>query len=182
MPWDDFIPEDVIGNSWRANSYKKAIARKGDIVDHLMDQYSDGKTIFLIIGDHGHVPPGGAGGTSDDVRTVPFFAYKKGSGMGDRWRQARKDSGSTVADSSRFVARARRIDEFNEPPDVTPKYAAIALVPSYAIARILRGTYMYKYRFVEPAYDEPRGRLPPCCSPYRVWKFLRAFFGTTART
>ena len=120
MPWDDFIPEDVIGNSWRANSYKKAIARKGDIVDHLMDQYSDGKTIFLIIGDHGHVPPGGAGGTSDDVRTVPFFAYKKGSGMGDRWRQARKDSGSTVADSSRFVARARRIDEFNEPPDVTP--------------------------------------------------------------
>ena len=67
-------------------------------------------------------------------------------------------------------------------PEKTMIYAAIALVPSYAIARILRGTYMYKYRFVEPSYDEPRGRLPPCCSPYRVWKFLRAFFGTTART
>ena len=37
-PWAEFIPNDPVGNDWRANSYKRAIARSGDLVDELLDR------------------------------------------------------------------------------------------------------------------------------------------------
>lgn len=66
-PWEEFIPADPVGTSWRKNSYKRAIARSGDQVDELIDRFGDDRTTFLIVGDHGHVAPGGSGGVTDEV-------------------------------------------------------------------------------------------------------------------
>ena len=63
-PWTEYIPQDAQGFLWRANSYKRAIARIGDMVDALIDAHGDEQTTFVIMGDHGHVPPGGAFGVA----------------------------------------------------------------------------------------------------------------------
>ena len=99
--WSEFIPDDPIGIAWRTNSYKRAIARSGDLVDQLLEQFGDERTTFLIAGDHGHVAPGGSGGATDEVRHVPFFAYRKGSNMGVAISQARRAAGSDV-DAARW--------------------------------------------------------------------------------
>ena len=120
-PWEEFIPPDLVGTSWRKNSYKRAIARGGDLVDELIDRFGDENTTFLIAGDHGHVAPGGSGGTTQDVSLVPFFAYRRGSQLGARERTARRVAGSSsLLDGARFVARARRLDEYTDVPVVVP--------------------------------------------------------------
>ena len=120
-PWEEFIPPDLVGTSWRKNSYKRAIARGGDLVDELIDRFGDENTTFLIAGDHGHVAPGGSGGTTQDVSLVPFFAYRRGSQLGTRERTARRVAGSSsLLDGARFVARARRLDEYTDVPVVVP--------------------------------------------------------------
>ena len=73
-PWSEFIPEDTEGFAWRANSYKRAIARSGDMVEKLIQDHGDERTTFLIMGDHGHVAPGGMGGASDGGGSPPFGA------------------------------------------------------------------------------------------------------------
>ena len=118
-PWQEFIPTDPEGSKWRANSYKRAIAKKGDEVDALIDRFGDEQTLFLIVGDHGHVDPGGFGGVTPDVRHVPLFAYQKGSGLGTRTRSARNSAGSSArVDGSRFVARSRTLEEVTNKPSV----------------------------------------------------------------
>ena len=72
--WDEYVPEDSVGFTWRGNSYKRAIARSGDLVDALIEKHGDEHTTFLILGDHGHVAPGGMGGASDEVRAVTSAA------------------------------------------------------------------------------------------------------------
>jgi len=72
-PWTEFVPQDVDTAAWRGNSFKRAIARIGDQINGLMDSFATDDTVFLIMGDHGHVPPGGAGGASAEVRLVPLF-------------------------------------------------------------------------------------------------------------
>jgi hypothetical protein len=109
--WVEYIPIDAVGFSWRANSYKRAIARSGDMVNALIDAHGDELTTFLIMGDHGHVAPGGMGGASDDVRHVPFFGYRRGSGLGWHSREARRVAGNQERDAVRFVAQARTLDE-----------------------------------------------------------------------
>lgn len=84
-PWTEYIPQDAHGFLWRANSYKRAIARCGDMINLLIDAHGDEQTTFLIMGDHGHAAPGGMGGASGDVRHVPLFAYRKGSRLGSRY-------------------------------------------------------------------------------------------------
>ena len=114
-PWVEYTPDDTIGFSWRANSYKRAIARTGDNINTLIDRctipqettqtppshvlsaifrlphlphynsyvlaplpngihnrHGDEQTTFLIMGDHGHAPPGGMGGASDEVGKTPY--------------------------------------------------------------------------------------------------------------
>ena len=88
---------DLVGTAWRANSYKRAIARSGDHVASLIDEFGDEKTTFLIVGDHGHVAPGGMGGSSPEVRQVPLFAYRKGSNMGGQHKEARRVAGAQHA-------------------------------------------------------------------------------------
>lgn len=88
-PWTETVPELISGTAWRANSYKRAVARSGDYVSMLIDKHGDEHTTFLVMGDHSHMPPGGMGGASNDVRHVPLFAYRKGSGMGTAHREAR---------------------------------------------------------------------------------------------
>lgn len=117
-PWDEYIPADTLGTTWRANSYKRAIARTGDMVSALMDKHADPQTTFLIMGDHGHVAPGGMGGVTSDVQMVPLMAYRKGSRMGSNAREARRVAGDNVRDAARFVARARLLDETVEAPSV----------------------------------------------------------------
>lgn len=70
------------------------------------------------MGDHGHVAPGGMGGASDEVLHVPFFAYRRGSNMGNHLKENRRLAGTPAADAVRFVARARTIDELSEVPSV----------------------------------------------------------------
>ena len=107
--WAEYIPDDTRGIAWRANSYKRAIARSGDMVDALIDAHGDESTTFIIMSDHGHVPPGGMGGASAEVSLVPFFAYRKGSGLGTRQQNAQRVAGDPERDALRFVAKARTI-------------------------------------------------------------------------
>ena len=51
---------------------------------------------------------------------MPLFAYKRNSGMGTRHVQAQRDAGSPVYDAARFVARARLLTEWEEPPTIAP--------------------------------------------------------------
>ena len=118
--WPEYQPLDTEGASWQANSYKRAIARIGDSISTLIDAHGDDDTTFLIMGDHGHVNPGGAGGASDDVRLVPFFAYKRNSKMGETLVQSQRDAGSAPSyDATRFVAKARLLAEYSDPPHTT---------------------------------------------------------------
>ena len=67
-------------------------------------------------------------------------------------------------------------------PESIMVYVFIAIVPAYCVARIVRGVYMYKYRFIEQLEDAPRSRLPMLCSPVRSFRFLTTFFAGNART
>ena len=42
--------QDVLGTSWRTNTYKRAIARTGDLVDALLGEMGDEKSLFIITG------------------------------------------------------------------------------------------------------------------------------------
>ena len=111
-PWTEFVPEDAQpGGPWRANSYKRAIARTSDHLRKLIEDHGDERTMFVIMGDHGHTEPGGAGGAADEVRIVPLFAYQKGSNLGQKAESARMAAGTAAADSPRFVAKARELSE-----------------------------------------------------------------------
>ena len=88
------------------------------MINALIDTHGDEQTTFLVMGDHGHVAPGGMGGASDDVRHVPFFAYRKGSGLGTRAREARRVAGTPAFDGMRFVAKTRTLKQYAEPPTV----------------------------------------------------------------
>ena len=118
-PWTEFVPEDAQpGGPWRANSYKRAIARTSDHLRKLIEDHGDERTLFVIMGDHGHTEPGGAGGAADEVRIVPLFAYQKGSNLGQKAESARTAAGTAAADSPRFVAKARELSEAQITPTV----------------------------------------------------------------
>ena len=111
-PWTEFVPEDAQpGGPWRANSYKRAIARTSDHLRKLIEDHGDERTMFVIMGDHGHTEPGGAGGAADEVRIVPLFAYQKGSNLGQKAESARTAAGTAAAKLAalrRQGARAER--------------------------------------------------------------------------
>ena len=75
------------------------------MVEALINAHGDEQTTFLIVGDHGHVAPGGMGGASPEVRDVPLFAYRRGSGLGTRMKEARRVAGAPEYDAPRFVAK-----------------------------------------------------------------------------
>ena len=89
---------------------KRAIARTSDHLRKLIEDHGDERTMFVIMGDHGHTEPGGAGGAADEVRIVPLFAYQKGSNLGQKGVGADGggDGGGRLAALRREGARAQR--------------------------------------------------------------------------
>ena len=47
---------------------------------------------------------------------MPLFAFKRGSGLGARAREARRVAGAPDYDAARFVAKARQLSEVAEKP------------------------------------------------------------------
>ena len=45
---------------------------------------------------------------------MPFFAYRKGSGLGTAMREARRVAGAPLRDATRFVAQARTLEQTAE--------------------------------------------------------------------
>jgi hypothetical protein len=61
-------------------------------------------------------------------------------------------------------------------------YLAIAVLPSYGIARLVRGLYMWHYRYIVDKLDEEDTTTPLLLSPVRIYNTLSTFFAVNARS
>ena len=62
---------------------------------------------------------------------------------------------------------------------------ALTLAPTltrYGIARLVRGLYMWHYRYIEDRLDEEPPSTPLLLSPVRIWNTLSTFFAVNARS
>ena len=61
-------------------------------------------------------------------------------------------------------------------------YLAIAVLPSWGIARLVRGLYMWHYRYMVDKLDEEAPTTPLLLSPVRIYHLLSTFFAINARS
>ena len=68
-------------------------------------------------------------------------------------------------------------------PETTITFIMVCIFPSYIIARIVRGAYMYHYRWVEEDDEDGRVRrgVLLICQPSVLTKKLMQYFSTSAR-
>jgi len=64
---------DEAGHSFggASDEYAKTVARVDGDLGRLVQGLQDGKTVFVVVSDHGHIDTGGHGGWEDEVKTVP---------------------------------------------------------------------------------------------------------------
>ena len=67
-------------------------------------------------------------------------------------------------------------------PTKTFEFAAIAVLPAYGIARVIRGMYMWHYRYILDRLDEDEPATPLLLSPVRLYQTLATFFAVNARS
>ena len=67
-------------------------------------------------------------------------------------------------------------------PTKTFEFAAIAVLPAYGIARVIRGMYMWHYRYILDRLDEDEPTTPLLLSPVRLYQTLATFFAVNARS
>ncbi len=87
-------------------AYASAIRDKVSLLRQVIERHVAERpdTTLVLLSDHGQLSRGGAGGSSDEERDVPFLVYRPGSGLGAGTPSAACDGGHTMVDVAPSVA------------------------------------------------------------------------------
>jgi len=98
------------------------------------------------------------------------------------WSPVRINTYLMIALLPSYAAARLRAGVRPRVPNITLALTLAPTLTRYGIARLVRGLYMWHYRYIEDRLDEEPPSTPLLLSPVRIWNTLSTFFAVNARS